>query len=261
VSEEIQNKVAMVIMAHPDDAEFSCAGTVAKWVREGWEVYYVICTDAGSGGPDEATEVGPEARRQVTVTRQAEQRAAGTILGLKDVIFLNYRDGELQPTLEFRREIVRLLRTYKPYRVICQSPERSWSPQMFIGRYHPDHRACGEGVISALYPASQNPWDFPELLAEGLAPHKVKELYVVGAPVVNHWVDISETLDLRIEALLAHASQFAGRTDEITQRVRERLSTNPRRWGGARPPTQPPFFSFGGRVCLSVRQIFLTVTH
>lgn len=221
MSEEIENKVAMVIMAHPDDAEFSCAGTVAKWVREGWQVYYVVCTEAGSGGPDEATEVGLEARLQVSETRREEQRAAGKILGLKDVIFLNYRDGELQPTLAFRRDIVRLLRTYKPYRVICQSPERSWTPQMYIGAYHPDHRACGEGVISALYPASQNPWDFPELLAEGLKPHKVKELYVVGAPHLNHWVDISDTMDTKIEALLAHASQFVGRTDEVAKRVRQ----------------------------------------
>lgn len=224
MSEEIQNKTAMVIMAHPDDAEFSCAGTVAKWVREDWKVYYVICTDAGSGGPDEATDVGPEARNRVTETRREEQRAAGRILGLEDVIFLNYRDGELQPTLEFRREIVRLLRTYKPYRVICQSPERTWSPQMYIGRYHPDHRACGEGVISALYPASQNPWDFPELLEEGLLPHKVKELYVVGAPVSNHVIDVSETIDIRIKALQAHASQLIGRSEEVAVRVRERLS-------------------------------------
>ncbi len=231
MSDDIQNKVAMVIMAHPDDAEFSTAGTVAKWVREGWEVYYVVCTEAGSGGPDEATDVGPEARRKISETRQAEQRAAGKVLGLKDVIFLNYQDGELQPTLAFRRDIVRLLRTYKPYRVVCQSPERTWEPQMYIGRYHPDHRACGEGVISALYPASQNPWDFPELLAEGLVPHKVKELYVVGAPVVNHWVDISETLEIKIEALMAHASQFVGHADEVAKRVRERHAESGQKYG------------------------------
>lgn len=233
MSDEITNKVAMVIMAHPDDAEFSSAGTVAKWVREGWDVYYVICTEGGSGGPDEATDVSPQARRQISETRREEQRAAGKVLGLKDVIFLNYRDGELQPTLEFRRDIVRLLRTYKPYRVICQSPERNWSPQMYIGAYHPDHRACGEGVISAIYPASQNPWDFPELMSEGLTPHKVKELYITGAPVLNHWVDISETIDAKIEALQAHASQLAGRTEEVAKRVREQRSTIGQKYGVA----------------------------
>jgi len=233
VSEEIENKVAMVIMAHPDDAEFSCAGTVAKWVQEGWSVYYVIATEAGSGGPDEATDVGPEARQKVSETRRAEQRAAAKVLGLKDVIFLDYRDGELQPTLEFRRTVVRLLRTYKPYRVICQSPERSWTPQMYIGAYHPDHRACGEGVISALYPASQNPWDFPELMDEGLLPHKVKELYVVGSPNQNHWVDISDTLEVKIGALMAHASQFGERAPEVAKRVRERLATSGEKYGVA----------------------------
>ncbi len=224
MSEELENKVAMVIMAHPDDAEFSCAGTVAKWVKEGWQVYYVVCTEAGSGGPDEATDVGPEARRQVSETRRNEQRAAGQVLGLQDVLFLDYRDGELQPTLEFRREIVRLLRTYKPSRVICQSPERSWSPQMFIGRYHPDHLACGVGVIAALYPAAQNPWDFPELMEQGLGPHKVKEVYIVGAPSNNHWEDITDTLELKLTALMAHASQFGDHASEVEERTRTRLA-------------------------------------
>lgn len=221
MSEEVEKRRAMVIMAHPDDAEFRCAGTVARWVREGWDVSYVICTDAGSGGPDEATEVGPQARQQVSETRRNEQRAAGRILGIRDVIFLNYRDGELQPTLEFRRDIVRLLRTYRPQRVVCQSPDRAWMRPLSIGSSHPDHRACGEGVMSALYPASQNPWDFPDLLAQGLNPHKVQELYIVGAPVENHWIDISATIDLKIEALLAHASQFTGHADQVARRVRE----------------------------------------
>ncbi len=233
MSEEIERKVALVIMAHPDDAEFSCAGTVAQWVSEGWQVSYVIATEAGSGGPDEATDVSPQARLQVTETRKAEQRAAGEILGLQEVIFLDHRDGELQPTLEFRREIVRLLRTYRPYRVVCQSPERSWTPQMYIGRYHPDHLACGEAVIKALYPASQNPWDFPELLEEGLTPHKVKELYVVGAPVVNHWVDITATVEQKFAALRAHASQLGEHVDESLQRARERLADVGQRYGVA----------------------------
>lgn len=221
MNEESEKRRAMVIMAHPDDAEFRCAGTMAKWVRDGWNVSCVICTDAGSGGPGEATDAGPEARRQVSEIRREEQRAAGKILGIGDVIFLDYRDGELQPTLEFRRDIVRLLRAYRPERVVCQSPDRSWTRPFSIGSSHPDHRACGEGVISALYPASQNPWDFPDLLAQGLKPHKVQELYIVGAPVENHWIDISDTIDLKIEALLAHASQFVGHSDEVAQRVRE----------------------------------------
>src|SRR5437868_7478350 len=210
-----QKKVAMVIVAHPDDAEFGTAGTVAKWVREGWDVYYVLLTDAVGGGPDEATDVGPAARRSVAETRKREQRAAGAVLGLKDVIFLDYPDGQLQPTIELRRDIVRVLRKYRPTRLICQSPERTWMPMMFLGRYHPDHLAAGEAVIKAVYPASQNPWDFPELLEEGLLPHKVKEIYITGAPHINYFVDISETMNKKIEALMCHKSQFIGREQDV----------------------------------------------
>src|SRR5262245_35818287 len=191
---EQEQRVAMVIVAHPDDAEFACAGTIAAWAREGWDIYLVVCTDAAGGGPDDATDVGPAARRQITTTRRAEQRAAAEVLGLRDVIFLDYPDGQLQPTIELRRELVRLLRRYRPTRVICQSPERSWRPQMFIGRHHPDHLAAGQATLAAIYPASQNPWDFPELLAEGLLPHKIREVLIAGAPEPNYAVDITATM-------------------------------------------------------------------
>jgi LmbE family N-acetylglucosaminyl deacetylase len=222
MSDQEQQRVAMVIMAHPDDAEFGCAGTVAAWVQEGWEVFYVVCTDAASGGPDEATDVGPEARRRMTETRKAEQLAAGAILGLRDVIFLDYPDGQLTPTIELRRDLVRLLRRYRPTRMICQSPDRSWHPVMLIGRHHPDHLAAGQAALAAIYPASQNPWDFPELLAEGLPPHKVREIYVMGAPEVNHAVDITATIDLKLAALRAHVSQIGMRADELEQLLRSR---------------------------------------
>ncbi len=213
-------QTALVIMAHPDDAEFSCAGSVARWVREGWEVYYVICTDAAGGGSDDARDVGPEARSKVTATRKAEQRAACDILGVKDVVFLDHPDGLLQPTIELRRELVRLLRTYRPARVVCQSPERSWSPVMFIGRHHPDHLAAGRAALEAIYPASQNPWDFPELLEEGLEPHKVREVYIVGAPTLNHAEDITETFELKLQALRAHASQVGQHVEQLAERLR-----------------------------------------
>lgn len=222
MTQQEQQKVAMVIVAHPDDAEFGAAGTIAKWVQEGWDAYYVILTDASGGGPDEATDVSPAERRKVTETRKQEQREAGKVLGLKEVIFLDYPDGTLQPTLELRRDIVRVLRKYRPTRLICQSPERSWVPIMAIGRYHPDHLAAGQATVMAMYPASQNPWDFPELLEEGLMPHKVKELYMMGAPYVNYFVDISETMEKKIEALLCHASQFVGREKDVENIVRMR---------------------------------------
>jgi LmbE family N-acetylglucosaminyl deacetylase len=218
---EQERRVAIVVMAHPDDAEFGCAGTIALWAREGWEIHYVVCTDASGGGSDDATDVSPAARRQITETRKAEQRAAGEVLGLRDVIFLDYPDGTLQPTIELRRELVRIMRKLRPTRVVCQSPVRTWEPQYSIGRHHPDHLAAGEATIAALYPASQNPWDFPELLAEGLAPHKVRELYVMGAPIHNYAVDITSTFDVKIEALRAHTSQVGARMDELVPRLRE----------------------------------------
>lgn len=214
-------RVAMVVVAHPDDAEFGCAGTVAAWVREGWDVYYVICTDAAGGGPDDATDVGPEARRRITDMRKAEQRAACQVLGVREVFFLDYPDGRLEPTLELRRDLVRMYRTYRPTRLVCQSPQRSWRPVYRIGAHHPDHLAAGEAAIAAMYPASQNGWDFPELLAEGLAPHKIRELYVMASPDPNFAVDISATFDLKVAALRAHDCQVGARMAEIEPRLRQ----------------------------------------
>jgi LmbE family N-acetylglucosaminyl deacetylase len=208
-------KVALVVVAHPDDAEFSAAGAVASWVDDGWDVHYVICTDAASGGPDDAEDVSPEARRAVTETRKREQRAACDVLGVKDIVFLDYPDGELQPSLALRRDLVRVLRRYRPTRVVCQSPDRTWTPGYFIGAFHPDHLAAGQATIAAVYPATQNPWDFPELLKEGLSPHKVREVYFSGAPTANIAVDISATLERKMAALRAHTSQLAAHFDEI----------------------------------------------
>jgi LmbE family N-acetylglucosaminyl deacetylase len=220
MSDQQPQGVALVIVAHPDDAEFGCAGTIAAWAREGWDVYLAICTDAAGGGSDEATDVGAEARRRITETRRAEQRAASAILGLREVIFLDYMDGLLTPSLELRRDLVRLLRRYRPRRVICQSPDRSWRPLMSLGRHHPDHLAAGQAVLAAIYPAAQNPWDFPELLDEGLSPHKVREVYIMGAPESNHAVDIAATLDLKLAALRAHESQVGTRFADVEQRLR-----------------------------------------
>src|SRR2546426_1537519 len=209
----------MVIFAHPDDAEFAAAGTVALWVRDGWDVYYVVCADGSGGGPDKATEVTVAARQQTRDTRKREQIAAGKVLGLKDVVFLDYPDGLLQPTIELRRELVRLIRRYQPTRVVCQSPDRSWSPVLAIRRHHPDHLAAGQAALAALYPAAQNAWDFPELLEEGLLPHKVTEVYIAGAPVINHFVDVSAAIDLKVEAINAHVSQHVN-NPEMGDRVR-----------------------------------------
>lgn len=228
-----QNKVAMVIVAHADDAEFDGAGTAALWVREGWDVYYVICADGGSGGPDDATDVSLAARQRVVETRKQEQQTAGEILGLKDVFFLDYPDGRLQATLELRRDLVRLLRRYCPFRVICQSPDRGWTPSLVIQRYHADHLAAGRAALEAIYPASQNPWDFPELLEEDLKPHKVSEIYITVPPVVNYAVDITSTMDLKLAALHAHASQIGDHFADLEQLLRSLDADAGRRHGVA----------------------------
>ena len=151
----------------------------------------------------------------ISNTRKGEQRVACEILGVKDVIFLDYPDGQLRPSIELRQSLVRVLRQYRPYRVLCQSPERTWIPIYIIGRYHPDHLAAGEAAIAAIYPASQNGWDFPELLKEGLLPHKVREVYISGAPNPNYAVDITEKWDLKLAALRAHSSQLAEKFEEL----------------------------------------------
>ncbi len=221
MSESELNKVAMVVVAHEDDAEFACAGTIATWVKDGWDAYYVICADGGSGGSDNATDVGPEARQRIVETRKQEQRDAGAVLGLKDVYFLGYPDGQLEPSLEMRRDIVRLLRTHKPSRVICQSPDRSWTPSYILQMYHRDHLIAGRATLEAIYPASQNPWDFPELMQEGLKPHKVSEVYIAGAPAQNFGVDITPVMDIKMQALRAHVSQFENGIEEIEKLIRE----------------------------------------
>jgi len=219
-------KTAMVVVAHPDDAEFGCSGTLAKWAKDGWEITLVICTDASGGGADDAEDVSPVARHAINVTRKEEQRNAAKIIGIKNLIFLDQPDGLLMHTIELRKMLVRLMRRYRPTRLLCQSPDRTWKPVYAIGRHHPDHLAAGAATIAAMYPASQNAWDFPELLREGLTPHKVRELYVMGAPEINHFEDITDTLDAKIEALRAHASQLAANFDGVEKRIREWAGKN-----------------------------------
>ena len=221
MNDQESRKVGMVIMAHPDDAEFGSAGTVARWVREGWKVYYVVCTDGGGGGPDDANDCELPARRELNKLRKREQRAAGQILGLADVFFLDHLDGQLENTIELRRDLVRLIRRYRPTRVICPSPDRVWEPDYSVRRHHPDHLACGQASLAALYPAAQNPWDFPELISQGLKPHRVREFYVTNAPVNNHAEDISDTIEVKIKALAAHVSQVGENIEELGKMLRE----------------------------------------
>ncbi len=194
----------LVVAAHPDDAEFGVAGTAAQLVNQGHTVHYLLCT-SGEAGTEDPTLPTEELIR----VREAEQRAAGDILGLSGVHFLRYPDGELEPTLALRKAIVREMRRLKADVVLCQDP-RSFVDDDSTYLNHPDHRAAGQAALDAAFPAAGNPAAFRDLLADGLAPHKVREvwLYFTSAQQVNRWVDITETMDRKLRALEAHASQL-----------------------------------------------------
>ena len=190
----------MVVVAHADDAEWSCSGTAAKWCAEGWEVVYVLCTD-GSKGTD-----NPEITSEELVKiRKQEQQNAAKVLGLQKVVFLGHEDAMLQPTLELRRDIVREIRRYRPDVLICMNPVRRLTGSGYIG--HPDHFASGEAALSAVYPAARDRLTFPELLAEGLEPHKVREVWVMDRDDADQYVDVTDYIDTAIAALKEHRSQ------------------------------------------------------
>jgi LmbE family N-acetylglucosaminyl deacetylase len=200
-----------VIFAHPDDAEFICAGTVARWAAEGNHITYVLLT-SGDKGSDDST-VTPE---QLVATREAEQRAAADILGVEEVIFLRYADAMLVPDLDLRRAMVRVIRQIRPDVVICQDPTVRFVGQDYLN--HPDHRAAGEATLDAVYPAARDRMTFPELLAEGLEPHKVREVYLAGADKPDVAIDITPYLDTKLAALRAHASQVAWDPSEMVRK-------------------------------------------
>ena len=200
MTQELPYTRGMVVMAHADDAEYSCAGTVAKWCGEGIEVVYVICSDGSKGSSDPSMT-----SEELAGIRREEQIAAGEVLGLKDVVFLGYEDSMLQPTLELRRDIVRQIRRHKPDILICPSPVRELKASQWIG--HPDHLAVGEATLAAVFPAARDRMTFPELLQEGLDPHKVREVLVPDYNDPDKWIDVSDTIEVAIEALKRHVSQ------------------------------------------------------
>ena len=198
---------AMVVVAHADDAEYGCSGTVARWCSEGREVVYVLCTDGSKGSSDrEMTQRG------LSRIRREEQRKAGEVLGLKDVVFLDHEDSMLQPTLELRRDIAREIRRHTPDLVITNHPMRNLDGGWGVG--HPDHLAAGEAALSAVFPAARDHMTFPELLEEGLEPHKVAEAWIMGHPEPDVWVDVTDHIDTSVNALLAHRSQVNDWTEE-----------------------------------------------
>jgi LmbE family N-acetylglucosaminyl deacetylase len=194
-------KSAMVIVAHPDDIEFSSAGTVARWVQGGSQVAYVLCT-SGEVGIAEAGMTKDKAAK----IREKEQLAAAEIVGVKDVSFLREPDGMLQPTLELRKKLVREIRRFKPEIVICGDPTIVWAGNTYIN--HPDHRAAATAALDATFPAAGQPNLFEELGEEGITAHKPRKVYVTGWNESDLFVNIEDTIEIKIAALRAHESQM-----------------------------------------------------
>ena len=201
---------ALVIMPHPDDAEFGIGGTVAHWTREGRGVFYVCCTSGDKGTDD--VNMTPEKLSEI---REREEREAARVLGVKDVVFLRYADQGLEDTAGFRKELVRVIRRFKPETVASTDPYRK-------GLWHRDHRICGQIVLDAIYPLARDYHAYPDLIKEGFLPHKVKEVLLWGSEEPNYRVDITSTFDTKMAALECHESQVGGeRGADLLEEMRE----------------------------------------
>jgi LmbE family N-acetylglucosaminyl deacetylase len=198
MEEPVTPERALVVAAHPDDVEFTCAGTLAKWARRGCRIALVLCTSGDAG-----TEEAGRSREEMAHIREEEQKAAARVLGLEEVVFLRYPDGLLQPTLELRRELIREIRRFRPQALVCGDPSAYFYGEDYIN--HPDHRAAAQAALEAVFPAAGMPLIFPEL---GLPPHRVQEVYIYEAAQPNLWINIEETIALKIEALRCHRSQI-----------------------------------------------------
>ncbi len=193
----------LVVTAHPDDVDFAAAGTVATFTSAGVPVTYCICTSGDAGGEDRSLS-----RAGMAAVREKEQTAAAAAVGVTDLRWLRHPDGRLQPSLELRRDISRVIRQVRPDLVITQSPQRSWER---IYGSHPDHLAAGEAALCAVYPDARNPFAHPELLAEeALEPWSVRETWVMQGPGAQHHVDVTDQLERKLAALSSHVSQNPG---------------------------------------------------
>jgi LmbE family N-acetylglucosaminyl deacetylase len=210
---------ALVIIAHPDDADFWAGGTIARWTDAGVAVTYGVLTDGDAGGydPDVPRDALPGIRR-------AEQERAATILGVRDVRFFGLPEGGLDPaSQELRRQLVTLIRQVRPQRIITWSPEWNW--QRFRS-CHPDHRATGESTLNAVYPDAGNPFAHRSLLEEaGLKVWTVSEVWLLNSPGPNYFVDVTETFDRKVSAVQAHASQVGNRVN-LAEELRRRVAGN-----------------------------------
>jgi LmbE family N-acetylglucosaminyl deacetylase len=196
-----KNLRVLVISAHPDDVDFACAGTLAAWAREGARIFYAICTSGEKGSDDPG--VSPLALARI---REEEQRTAARVVGAEEVVFLRKPDGELAYSLEFRGDLVRLIRQFRPRIVFTHDPANRAYDNQYV--FHADHRLVGELAFDAVYPAALNRNYYPEHFAAGLSPHAVAEIYFFAAAQPNVWIDVEPTFDRKLKALGCHRSQI-----------------------------------------------------
>jgi LmbE family N-acetylglucosaminyl deacetylase len=201
----------LVVTPHPDDAEYGVAGTVARWTGEDKEVVYVVCTNGDKGTSD--TNMRPD---ELAKIREEEQSAAARVLGVKEVIYLRHADQGLEDTPEFRKELVRLIRMYRPMTVVSADPYRRYI-------WHRDHRITGWVTLDAVFPYARDHLSYPDLLEEGLSPHKVSEILLWASEDANYRVDITKTFHLKLAALRCHRSQVRHLSPKkLEKRLRER---------------------------------------
>lgn len=208
-------KIAMSIVAHPDDQDFTISGTLAKWAKAGCKIITVLITsgDSGSNNVTKSADYKPVLAK----LREAEQLAANAVLGIQETVFLHYPDGELVADIKLRKELTRQIRIYKPDVVLTGDPDGRFYGNEYIN--HPDHRAAAEAATYAVFPSAGTRLIFTDLLEAGHEPHNVKRLYIHGAEKPDTWVDISETIGIKIEALKKHISQSD--THEVDQWIHE----------------------------------------
>ncbi|TQS44930.1 PIG-L deacetylase family protein [Cryptosporangium phraense] len=207
----------LVVTAHPDDVDFSAAGTIATWTKAGIEVAYAIATSGGAGGFDDTP------REEMTALRESEQRAAAAVVGVTDVTFLGYPDGALYVTDDLRRDITRQIRRVRPDRIVTTSPVRDWAR---VPAAHGDHVRIGEATFDAVYPDARNPFAHETLLRdEGLEAWTVREMWFSGTPTADHGVDITDVFEQKLTALREHRSQLPGDFEAMRERLLQ--------WNGA----------------------------
>ncbi len=225
VKEPPAPKCVLSIHAHPDDQEFTVGGTLTKWASAGSEIV-CICITSGDSGSNEKMDSAMTKPRLVEI-REEEQRNANRVLGIKETVFLRYPDGMLQPTLELRRDLTRLIRKYKPDAVVCGDPTVRFYGNSYMN--HPDHRVVGDVALDAVFPSAGTRLIFPELVAEGFEPHEVKKIFIHGAEKPDTFVDITETMDTKIAALREHKSQV-GHWD-VDKQMREWAAEDGKKYG------------------------------